>query len=166
MIVVGDGLITAARQGVPHALERLFAMVRPSLFRFLYRMVANREDAEDLLQDCWIRAEKGVQTFRGGTANIKCWWLGIASNLAVDHLRSRKSWRVEAQIIGEEELASHPEEVEKLAATMSDPGFRYEVSEHAALCFACVGRRSIPSMRRLYCSVKYLSLQTWRPPPL
>jgi RNA polymerase sigma-70 factor (ECF subfamily) len=137
-------LLAAARSGNQDALHHLFAAIQPVLFRFLYRMVANREDAQDLLQDCWIRAQRGIHDFRGEAASMEGWWFAIASNLALDHLRARKRWRVDAQLIGERELDSQPEELENLAAIMSDPEFRYEVTEHIAFCFSCIGRTLEP----------------------
>jgi RNA polymerase sigma-70 factor (ECF subfamily) len=137
-------LLAAARSGDQDALHHLFAAIQSSLFRFLYRMVANREDAQDLLQDCWVRAQRGIHDFRGEAASLKSWWFGIACNLALDHLRLRKRWRVDAQLIGERELDSQPEELENLAAIMSSPEFRYEVTEHIAFCFSCIGRTLEP----------------------
>jgi RNA polymerase sigma-70 factor (ECF subfamily) len=57
----------------------------------------------------------------------------------------RKRWRVEAQLIAEQESDSQPDEVEKLAAVMSEPDFRYEVKEHIAFCFTCIGRTLDPT---------------------
>jgi predicted DNA-binding protein (UPF0251 family) len=60
-------------------------------------------------------------------------------------LRQRKRWRVEAQLIGEQDLDSQPDEVEKLAAIMSEPDFQYEAKEHIAFCFTCIGRTLSPT---------------------
>jgi RNA polymerase sigma-70 factor (ECF subfamily) len=70
---------------------------------------------------------------------------GIASHLALDYLRQRKRWRAEAQLIAEQETDSHPDALEELAARMSEPDFRYEVKEHIAFCFTCIGRTLGPT---------------------
>jgi RNA polymerase sigma-70 factor, ECF subfamily len=137
-------LLTVARHGNVEALQRLFAEHEANLFRLLYRMLGNRTDAQDLLQECWLRGQQGISAFRGNASALKAWWFGIASHLALDHLRVRKRWRVEAQLIAEQESDSHPDEVEKLAAMMSEPDFRYEVKEHIAFCFTCIGRTLDP----------------------
>ena len=133
-------LLTAARQGSLDALQQLFALYEAGLFRLLYRMLGSRADAQDLLQECWLRGQRGIGDFHGDAIALKAWWFGIASHLALDCLRQRKRWREEAQLIGEQELDSKPDEVEKLAAIMSEPDFRYEVKEHIAFCFTCIGR--------------------------
>lgn len=137
--------LSAARQGDMDALQELFLVHKTGLFRLLYRLLSNRADSEDLLQECWLRAQRGIRDYRGDVGpSLRAWWFGIASHLALDHLRCRKRWREEAQLIGEAELDSNPDEVEKLAAVMSAPEFKYEVKEHIAFCFACIGRTLDP----------------------
>lgn len=138
-------LLAAAREGDLDALQQLFAEQQAALFRFLYRILGNRADAQDLLQECWLRGQRGIAAFRGDATAIKAWWFEIASHLSLDYLRLRKRWRVEAQLIGEQELDSQPNEVEKLATMMSEPDFRYEIKEHIAFCFTCVGRTLEPT---------------------
>jgi hypothetical protein len=41
-------------------------------------------------------------------------------------LRQRKRWRAKAQLIGEQELDSQPDEIEELASIMGEPDFKYE----------------------------------------
>jgi RNA polymerase sigma-70 factor, ECF subfamily len=138
-------LLAEARAGDLDALQRLFAEHEEGLFRLLYRMLGNRADAQDLLQECWLRGQRSIGAFREGASALKAWWFGIASHLALDCLRQRRRWRVEAQLIGEQELDSQPDEVEKLAAIMSEPDFRYEAKEHIAFCFTCIGRTLSPT---------------------
>ena len=138
-------LLTVARHGNVDALQRLFAEHEANLFRLVYRMLGNRADAQDLLQECWLRGQQGIIAFRGNASALKAWWFGIASHLALDYLRLRKRWRVEAQLIAEQESDSQPDEVEKLATMMSEPDFRYEVKEHIAFCFTCIGRTLDPT---------------------
>jgi RNA polymerase sigma-70 factor (ECF subfamily) len=143
-------LLAAARDGNLEALQQLFAEQQAALFRLTYRMLGNRADAQDLLQEYWLRGQRGIGAFRGQASAMKAWWFGIASHLALDYLRLRKRWRVEAQLIGEQELDSQPDEVENLAATMSEPDFRYEVKEHISFALpASVARSNRP--RRPHC---------------
>ena len=137
--------LAQARAGDQDALHRLFAEQEAGLFRFLYRMLGNPADAQDLLQECWLRGQRGIGKFREGASSLKAWWFGIASNLALDYLRQRKRWRVEAQLIAEQETDSQPDELEKLAAIMSEPDFRFEAKEHIAFCFTCIGRTLSPT---------------------
>ena len=100
----GNELLTVARQGNLDALHQLFALHKAGLFRLLYRMLGHRADAEDLLSRMLAAGgQRGIGGFRGDAISIKAWWFGIASRLALDHLRARKRWREEAQLIGEQE---------------------------------------------------------------
>jgi RNA polymerase sigma-70 factor (ECF subfamily) len=137
-------ILAQARAGDLDALHQLFAEQEAGLFRLLYRMLGNPADAQDLLQECWLRGQRGIGAFREGPGALKAWWFGIASHLALDYLRQRKRWRVEAQLIAEQETDSQPDDLEKLAAIMSEPDFRFEVKEHIAFCFTCIGRTLSP----------------------
>jgi len=73
-----------------HDAEASFAAVRPRLFAIAYRMLGTRADADDVVQDAWLRwhasAQDSVQT-------PEAWLVTIATRLAIDRLRSRKAER-------------------------------------------------------------------------
>jgi len=75
---------------IPHDSEASFAAVRPRLFAIAYRMLGTRADADDVVQDAWLRwhasAHDSVQT-------PEAWLVTIATRLAIDRLRSRKAER-------------------------------------------------------------------------
>jgi RNA polymerase sigma-70 factor (ECF subfamily) len=106
-------------------------------------MVMLRQDAEDLLQDVLVRVLEGIRTYRG-EARFKSWLFGIATHVCLDHLRAKKRWRVEAQLIGEKEATADPEKVAGLTALMQQPGFSFEIREHIAFCFSCIARTLPP----------------------
>src|SRR5450432_3286064 len=95
-------LITRAQQGDRAAFGSLVEPWQQPLFRYVYRMVNLRQDAEDLLQDVLVRVLDGIRTYRG-EARFKSWLFGIATHVCLDHLRTKKRWRVEAQLLGEKE---------------------------------------------------------------
>jgi RNA polymerase sigma-70 factor (ECF subfamily) len=67
---------------------------RPRIFRFILASLRKRESAENLTQECFIRAYKAREQFRGA-ASIPTWLLQIAANLVRDHESSGrlKFWR-------------------------------------------------------------------------
>ncbi|MGH9719208.1 MAG: RNA polymerase sigma factor [Bryobacteraceae bacterium] len=137
------GLIHRSRQGDRAALEELIEPHRPALFAYIFRMVAQRQDAEDLVQEVFIRAIQSVGSYRG-ESSIRTWLYGIATHACLDHLRSRKRWRVEAQLAGEEETVADPQKIGALQALVTRPDFRFELREHIAFCFTCIGRTLPP----------------------
>ncbi len=136
-------LVDRARSGDESALSELVEPLRRPLFAYVYRMVTHRADAEDLMQDVLVRVIESLRTYRG-QARFKTWVFGIATHACLDHLRSRKRWRVEAQLEGEREHDANPEQVEGLKALISQADFVYEVREHIAFCFSCIGRTLEP----------------------
>ena len=67
---------------------------RPRIFRFLLASLRNRETAENLTQECFIRAYQARSRFRGASS-VGTWFLQIAANLIRDHESNRrlKFWR-------------------------------------------------------------------------
>jgi len=60
------------------------------VYRLAYRMTSNREDAEEVVQEAFLRAYQKLQQF-AGNANFGTWVYRIAANYAIDRLRQRKS---------------------------------------------------------------------------
>ena len=106
-------LVEKAQQGDSLAFGSLVEPWRKPLFGYIYRMVMLRQDAEDLLQDVLVRVLEGIRTYRG-EARFKSWLFGIATHVCLDHLRAKKRWRVEAQLIGEQEATAIRREFEGL----------------------------------------------------
>src|SRR5262245_10096617 len=74
--------------------DSLVRQHRARIFRFLFASVRNRETAENLTQDCFIRAYQAREQFRRAST-VATWFLQIAANLVRDHESSSrlKFWR-------------------------------------------------------------------------
>jgi len=59
------------------------------VYRLAYRMTGNREDAEEVVQEAFLRAYQKLAQF-AGNANFGTWVYRIAANYAIDRLRQRK----------------------------------------------------------------------------
>jgi RNA polymerase sigma-70 factor (ECF subfamily) len=66
-----------------------FETFQRELKSFLLRMTASIQDAEDIVQETYLKAHSRINTFRGESSR-KTWMFSIASNLARDLLKSRK----------------------------------------------------------------------------
>ena len=64
--------------------DSLVVRHRPRIFRFLLASLRDREAAENLTQDCFMRAYKARDQFRGGSS-LGTWLMHIAANLVRDH---------------------------------------------------------------------------------
>lgn len=77
------------RRRDPALLDRLIEQYQHRLFRFLVYLTRDRQMAEDLFQETWIRVlERGSQY--SSKYKFETWLLSIARNLAIDQMR-RKS---------------------------------------------------------------------------
>lgn len=59
------------------------------LFRLAYRMTGNEQDAEEVVQEAFLRAYRNLGQF-GSRANFGTWAYRIAANYAIDRMRQRK----------------------------------------------------------------------------
>lgn len=68
------------------------------IYRLLYVLLRDRDEADSLTQECFLRAFQNLDRFRG-ECSVQTWLLRIAVNLARDHARSRKAsfWK---QLLG------------------------------------------------------------------
>jgi RNA polymerase sigma-70 factor, ECF subfamily len=85
-----DELVTAAQGGSARAFAELHAIYSRRLFKTIIAITRNREDAEDALQDTFLRAHLALHTFEG-RSNIYSWLTRIAINSALMMLRKRRA---------------------------------------------------------------------------
>jgi RNA polymerase sigma-70 factor (ECF subfamily) len=98
-------LADRCRAGAPGAFEELYRAQAPRLFGLACRLVG-RSDAEDVLQDIFLAAHRKLDLYRGD-ASIGTWLYRLATNLCVDHLRSRDTkWARMTDALPDEPIAS------------------------------------------------------------
>lgn len=82
-------LIDACLQNNAEAQRKLYDLYCAAVFNTCKRMLANRDDAQDVLQESFIDAFKGISNFNG-KATFGAWLKRIAVNKCIDHLHRRK----------------------------------------------------------------------------
>jgi len=86
----GDAeLIQRALGGDQAAYRQLLEKYRRQVLSLVWRMVSNREEAQDLAQEAFIRAFRSLHTF-DVTRSFPAWLFRITTNLCVDHYRRKK----------------------------------------------------------------------------
>ena len=81
--------IERARQGDREAFGRLVRKYQRRVYLTAYRMTGNEEDANDMAQEAFIRAFRGMARF-DNRSNFFTWLYRIVVNVSLNHLRSRK----------------------------------------------------------------------------
>jgi RNA polymerase sigma-70 factor, ECF subfamily len=69
--------------------DRVVQLYRPAVFRYILASLRDRDDAESLTQDCFLKAFRYRDQFRGD-ASVKTWLMQIAANLVRDLTRNRR----------------------------------------------------------------------------
>src|SRR2546421_11796265 len=90
-----EELLADFQQGDAGAFERLLARHRAPLYTFLLRMLGDRERAEDLAQETFLRIVKGAQAWEQ-RARFQTWLFTIARNLCVDQSRRDRFRRTDS----------------------------------------------------------------------
>jgi RNA polymerase sigma-70 factor, ECF subfamily len=129
-----------ALSGDINAFQVLFSEFQSQLKSYLFRLTANRNDAEDLTHDTFIKAYDKLSTFKG-EATLKTWIFQIATNLSYNYLQRQKRWTADVSeqakklVIGNEKLRN---EIIKVHETSEDA--KYDMKEHIDTCFTCISK--------------------------
>jgi RNA polymerase sigma-70 factor (ECF subfamily) len=115
-----EALMVAYQQSDPEAATALVTQLSPPIFQFFLAQCRDRSEAEDLLQDFWLRIHKARATFRPGEPLLP-WLYAIARRVRVDRYRKTKSAR-EHEIFSEQlpEKASLPETAQRTTPKISE----------------------------------------------
>lgn len=96
------------------AYGKIVARYRGRLYNFVFRFVGDRETAEDIVQETFLRAFRKRKEYRA-IANFSTWLFTIAGNLAKSELRRRKRWRL---------FSLHRDEESDTGMELPDESFR------------------------------------------
>ena len=83
-------LVQAAKQGDVGAFEQLVKRYDRNIFRIAQHITQNREDAEDVVQDAFLKAYENLEQFQGNS-KFYTWLVRIAVNESLMKLRRRKT---------------------------------------------------------------------------
>lgn len=138
--------LASARGGNSDAFSRLTEPYRAELRAHCYRMTGSLEDAEDLVQETFLRAWRRLETYQG-RASFRAWLYKIATNASLDALEHlpRRVLSLEAEssegvLSVEQAGGSEPAWIEPfpdvwLSATSASPEARYDAYESISLAF-------------------------------
>ena len=84
-----EDLVAQARRGDEEAFRLIFERFARPIISFIYDMVGERELAEDLTQETFVRAYRNLGALRE-EARFSTWLFGIAKNVARESLRTRR----------------------------------------------------------------------------
>jgi len=95
-----QALVRRARDGSAQAWQELIRRYSPGLLGYLVRSVGNRTDAEELLQETFLRVVRGLRNYRE-QERFEVWLFRLARNLVIDHWRKNRPV-LDAELAGDE----------------------------------------------------------------
>ena len=138
--------IAAAQAGDRRAFDQLAQVALPKLRGTVRRMVGHPQQTDDLVQDALAKAWSSIKAFDGRSA-FSTWLCRIGTNVTIDFLRAEKRWREHAQVAYANECNATPDLATEVGGVLMSPSFHYDVKEHVAFCFTCVGRSLDPDLQ-------------------
>jgi RNA polymerase sigma factor (sigma-70 family) len=85
-----EALVARTQKGDSAAFDVLVERYKARLYATVYHMTANHEDANDLVQETFIKAFKSIKSFRG-RSSFYTWIYRIAVNRTINFLKRRKN---------------------------------------------------------------------------
>ena len=136
--------------GKDRAFEKLFKRYERPLFSFIFRFVGDRQSAEDMFQQTWLKVIKGLPKYEE-RGSFSSWLFGIANNCCID--RARKQTRAKV-----DELTS-AEGMDCLKNEGSDPEDKIMKKEKLALLEEAIEKLPFDQkqvvLMRLHCELPF-----------
>jgi len=93
LVLADEDLISLVEAGDADAFATLYERHSRSAFSLAYRMMGERQAAEDLTQDAFIKVWRNAASYRAERGSVRTWILSIVHNRGIDQLRSTASRR-------------------------------------------------------------------------
>ena len=149
--------LSRARAGDEQAFRELIEPYRAELQLHCYRILGSVHDAEDLVQETFLAAWRGLERF-DGRSSLRTWLYRIATNRCLNALRDRSRRPREVPPMAEPPeptrrseplwLEPYPDAlIDAVADTTAGPAARYEVKEAVSLAFV-TALQQLPARQR------------------
>ena len=126
-----DELIQRFQKGDEEAFNLLVRRHQQPLVNFITRFTGDRDNAEDLAQETFIRMYKAVDRYKPGRAQFKTWMYLIAKRLCINEIRNRgrrDRFRVDNIVTTDGTDGADDEQFDVIASAPADAAFQPEVA--------------------------------------
>ena len=93
VLLADKDLISHVGQGDAQAFATLYERHIRAAYALAYRLMGEKQAAEDLLQDAFLKLWCGAASYRAERGSVRTWLLSIVHNRGIDQLRSLASGR-------------------------------------------------------------------------
>lgn len=88
---ISDDLAESLKTKSQGAFNQVYEMYAPTLYGIILKIVKSEENAQDILQESFIKIWKNIDAYDASKGTLFTWMLRIARNTAIDHIRSKKN---------------------------------------------------------------------------
>ena len=130
MLDLDDELMERYQKGDEGAFTLLVRRHQQPLINFIARFINDRDNAEDLAQETFIRIFKAADRYKPDGAHFKTWMYHIAKNLCKNEIRNRErrdKYRVDNVVNSGSDSNGDTEEIDLIANIPANPTFQPEV---------------------------------------
>lgn len=110
LILADEDLISLIDEGDAGAFAGLYDRHGRAAYSLAYRMVGDRQAAEDLIQEVFLKVWRRADSYRPERGSVRTWVLSIVHNQGIDQLRSTASRRRTHEKVESQAPASQPSE--------------------------------------------------------
>lgn len=143
-------LVRLARKGDQTAFGEIVDLYKDKIFHLAYRMLNNRHEAEDIVQETFLRVHKNWSRY-DDKQKFSTWIYRIATNLCIDRLRKRKpSFSLDAERNDHEGLDGYT----LIPGDERTPESEYLLSETQAMIHQAI--ESLPAKYKSIVILRYL----------
>ncbi len=90
-LVEEQAIISRAQQGDQQAFYQLYQKYHRKVYAICWRMLADKDSAEDVCQEVFVQLWQKISNFRGDS-KFSTWLHSVTSNIVLGHLRKHKNW--------------------------------------------------------------------------
>ena len=110
LLLADENLISFVGQGDAEAFTTLYDRHSHAAFSLAYRVMGERQAAEDLVQEAFLKLWRSATSYRPERGSVRTWLLSIVRNRGIDQLRSQASRRRTQEKIEASAPRSQPSE--------------------------------------------------------
>lgn len=148
-------LIIKAQNGDIKAFHQVFSTFQDQLKSYLYRLITDRNDVEDIAQETFVKAFDKIGTYKG-KSSLKSWVFAITTNLTRDLIRKRKRWPLDALDQACEAYKASPDTQETYTMVAKHTPYNtFVIREHIDFCFTCISK-TLPIEQQLALILKVI----------
>jgi len=104
-------MINLAQQGDQQAFYQLYQKYHRKVYAICWRMLADKDSAEDVCQEVFVQLWQKIANFRG-ESKFSTWLHSVTNNIVLGHLRKHKNWLQRIFSIEEQTIQEVPVEME------------------------------------------------------